>query len=55
MHDKLIGLIFFSEKTVTGRAYLGMLDLYALPQLPPQTIFQQDVARPHSATMSGIT
>jgi hypothetical protein len=26
------------EKTMTGRSYLDMLELYALPQLPPQTI-----------------
>jgi hypothetical protein len=40
MHDKLIELVFFSEKTLTGRPYLDMLELYALPQLPPQTILQ---------------
>jgi hypothetical protein len=44
---KLIGLFFFSEKTVTGRSYFDMLELYALPQLPPQTILQQDGAPPH--------
>jgi hypothetical protein len=32
------GLFFFSEMTVTGHSYLDMLQLYALPQLPPQTI-----------------
>jgi hypothetical protein len=47
MHDKLIGPFFFSEKTVTGRSYLNMLELYALLQLPPQTILQQDRAPPH--------
>jgi hypothetical protein len=31
-----------------------MLELYALPQLPPQTIFQQD-CRHFSASMLGIT
>ncbi|PNF24397.1 hypothetical protein B7P43_G09698 [Cryptotermes secundus] len=46
MHDKLIGPFFFSEKTVAGRSYLDMLELYALPQLPPQTILQQDGAPP---------
>jgi hypothetical protein len=46
MH-KLIGPLFFSEKTVAGRSYLDMLELYALPQLPPQTILQQDGALPH--------
>jgi hypothetical protein len=38
MHDKMTGLFFFSEKTVTGRSYLNKLKLYALPQLPSQTI-----------------
>jgi hypothetical protein len=31
MHDKLIGLFFFLEKTVTGHSYLDILELYALP------------------------
>jgi hypothetical protein len=30
MHDKLIGPFFFLEKTVTGRSYLIMLELYHL-------------------------
>jgi hypothetical protein len=47
MHDKLIGPFFFSEKTVTRRSYLDMLELYALLQLPPQTILQQDGVQPH--------
>jgi hypothetical protein len=46
MHDKLTGPFFSSEKTVAGRWYLDMLELYALPQLPPQTILQQDGAPP---------
>jgi hypothetical protein len=37
MHDKLIGP-FLSEETRTGHSYLDMLELYALPTLPPQTI-----------------
>ncbi|PNF20655.1 hypothetical protein B7P43_G03020, partial [Cryptotermes secundus] len=47
MHDKFIGLLFFWEKTLTGRSYLDMLERYALPQLPPQTILQQDGAPPY--------
>jgi hypothetical protein len=47
MHDNLIAPFFFSEETVTGRSYLDMLELYALPQLPAQTILQQDGAQPH--------
>jgi hypothetical protein len=46
MHDKLIGPLFFSEKTVTGRSYLDVLELYVVPQLPPQTTLQQDGAPP---------
>lgn len=45
-HDKLIGPLFFSEKSVTERSYLDMLELYALLQLPPQTILQHG-APPH--------
>jgi hypothetical protein len=30
--------VFFWEKTVTGRSCLGMLELYALSQLPPESI-----------------
>jgi hypothetical protein len=39
--------VFVSEKTVTGRSYLDMLELYALLQLPPQIILQQDGTLPH--------
>jgi hypothetical protein len=48
-------LFFFSEKAVTGRSYLDMLELYALPQLPPQTPSNKMGSRHISATMSGIT
>jgi hypothetical protein len=34
-HHKLIGRLFFLEKTITGRSYLDMLELYVLPQVPP--------------------
>jgi hypothetical protein len=37
MHDKFIEPIFFSEKTMTGRLYLDMQELYALPELTSQT------------------
>jgi hypothetical protein len=47
MHDKLTGQFFFKEKNVAGHSYLDMLELYALPQLPSQTILQQDGALPH--------
>jgi hypothetical protein len=54
MH-KLTGPFFFSEKTVTGRLYLDMLELLAPHQLPPQTILQE-MGRHHiSATMLGMT
>jgi hypothetical protein len=41
------------EKNVTGRSYLDMLELYALPQLPPQTILQQDVRNHLDREMDG--
>jgi hypothetical protein len=44
MQDKLIWLFLFSEKTVNGRSYLNMLEL---PQLPSQTILQNNGAPPH--------
>jgi hypothetical protein len=47
MHDNLIGPFSSSENSVTRRSYFDMLELYALPQLPPQTILQQDGASPH--------
>jgi hypothetical protein len=47
MHDRLIGLFFFSEEIVTRHSYLDMLELYALPQLPPETILQEDGVPPH--------
>jgi hypothetical protein len=55
MHDKLTGSFFISEKTLTGRSYLDMLELKALSKLPPQTILQQEGRRHISATMLGIT
>jgi hypothetical protein len=33
--------------TVTGHLYSDMLELYAQPQLPTQTVLQQDGALPH--------
>jgi hypothetical protein len=47
MNDKLIGPFLFLEKTVTRCPYLDIPDLYALPQLPPQTILQQDGTLSH--------
>jgi hypothetical protein len=55
MYDKLMGPLFFSEKTATERSYLDGLELYALPYLPPQTILQQMGQHHISATMLGIT
>jgi quinolinate synthase len=46
MH-KLTELFLFSEKTVTGCSHLNMLELYALLQLLPQNILQQDRVPPH--------
>jgi hypothetical protein len=47
VHDKLIGPFLFLEKIVTRRSCSDMLELYVLPQLPPQTIFQQNGAPSH--------
>ena len=49
MKDRVIGPFFFAERTVTGTTYQDMLQLYAVPQLPEGTIFQQDGAPPHFA------
>jgi hypothetical protein len=46
MH-KLTEPFLLLEKTVTGHLYLNMLELYALLQLPPQTILQHDRVPPH--------
>jgi hypothetical protein len=35
------------ESTVTGHSYLDMLENFAVPQIPPGFIFQQDGAPPH--------
>ena len=37
---------FFAEKMVTATTYLDMLQLYAMPQLPDGTIYQQDGTSP---------
>lgn len=49
MKTGVIGPFFFQERTVTGDTYLDMLRNYAVPQLPPETVFQQDGAPPHYA------
>jgi hypothetical protein len=47
MHDRMIEWFFCSENTVTGHSYLNMLELYALTQLPPKIILQQNGAPSH--------
>ena len=50
MQDKIIGLFFFAEKSITAQIYLNFLTEYVLPQLEQyqsQVIFQQDSAPPH--------
>ena len=50
MHDKIIGLFFFAEKSITTQIYLDILTKYMSPQLEqyqPQIIFQQDGAPPY--------
>jgi hypothetical protein len=43
----VIGPFFFMESTVIGHKYLDMLENFAVPQIPPGSIFQQDGAPPH--------
>ncbi|GFX92763.1 hypothetical protein TNCV_4876201 [Trichonephila clavipes] len=43
MHIGIIGSVFFVEKTVSGH---DMLENFALPQIPPGLLFQQDDAPP---------
>ncbi|GFY02742.1 hypothetical protein TNCV_3506221 [Trichonephila clavipes] len=33
---------YFIEKTVMGHVYLDMLENFAVPQIPPGFLFQQD-------------
>ena len=50
MHDKIIGLFFFVEKSSTAQIYLDVWTEYMSPQLEQyqqQVIFQQDGAPPH--------
>jgi hypothetical protein len=55
MNNKLIGPLFFSEKTVTGRSYLDMLELYALPHYHLK-LSSNKIGHCHiSASMLGIT
>jgi hypothetical protein len=35
------------ESTVTGHSYFDMLENFAVPQIPPGFIVQQDGAPPH--------
>ncbi|GBN56568.1 hypothetical protein AVEN_93055-1 [Araneus ventricosus] len=46
MHDKVIGLLFFAEPTVTSNIYPDML-LHAVPQFPEGVIFTQDGTPPY--------
>jgi hypothetical protein len=45
MHNKVTGLFFFSECTISAIVYLNMVELYAAPQ--PWVVLQQDGALPH--------
>ena len=50
IHDKIIGLFFFAEKSITARIYLDVLTEYVslkLEQYQPHVIFQQDDAPLH--------
>jgi hypothetical protein len=43
----VIGPFFFFFSTVKGHSYLFMLAHFAVPQIPPGSIFQQDGGPPH--------
>jgi hypothetical protein len=46
--DRVIGLHFFAERTVTSHSYLDMLELFAVPKIDDDSaIFQQDGAPDH--------
>jgi hypothetical protein len=49
MYVTVIGLYFLSATIATGASasYLDMLELYALPQLPPGAVFRQDGTPSH--------
>jgi hypothetical protein len=50
--SEVLDLFFFADQTVTAMTYLGMLQLYSLPQLEdhqPNAVLQQDGAPPLSA------
>ena len=52
LHDRLVGLFFFAEDTVTSTIYMNMLEGFAFPQiedLQPDIILQQDGDPPHWA------
>jgi len=46
MHGRVIRFFFFSEPTMTMGLYLDMLALFAVLQLPCETLVQQDGALP---------
>lgn len=47
INGRVIRFFFFSEPTMTMGLYMDMLELYAVLQLPCETIVQQDVESPH--------
>ena len=50
MCNRIIGLFFFNETSITANVYLDLLTEYVAPQLTdfqPTIIFQQDGAPPH--------
>ncbi|KFM62835.1 hypothetical protein X975_24013, partial [Stegodyphus mimosarum] len=54
MHDRVIGLFVFTEKTVLSVVYLDMLENFVFPQLEelqPHVSLQQDGATPHWGTI----
>ena len=50
LHDRLVGLFFFAEDSVTSTIYMNVLEEFAFPQnedLQPEINFRQDNAPPH--------
>ncbi|GBM39058.1 hypothetical protein AVEN_119759-1 [Araneus ventricosus] len=50
MHNKVIGPFSFTEKSITTKIYLDLLQLFIAPQLEefqPWIMFQHDGALPH--------
>jgi hypothetical protein len=50
LHGRVIRFFFLAEPTMTLGLYMDMLELYAVLQLPCETVAQQDGELPHYRT-----